>query len=449
MKPDRTELEKMLRRHLNLFGSPSAGQIEASRARVRERLRSDQPALIDAASEMPRHRHGWRTGLLLATAGAALVIVIAPWPRAYALRSTGVMRILAAFTKGMIDTSAPLPASSGADQSIPPTSAEPGSAAAQPAAADFEAVSVKPCDPDNLPPQPDGARGGGPNSFMLTPGRLRGLCLTTATLVRVAYGYSPLDLDFAERRPQLDFGSVYGMGEEDGRRVRGGPDWIKSERYTIEAVTGRGVSPDAHALSGPMLQRLLERRFQLKVHVESEQTPAFALSVAKGGLKITPVTPDACDELPARPGSLLFYGHPGNVLTPPRSFTEVRRGAKPSCGIWGGRNGPNQVIVAGDMPLEALMESLAFRLGGIRVINRTNVKDRFNFILEFVLDENTPGPLRARGLNLPPQPSESNDVPPAETIYSALEAQLGLKLERTQTGREFIVVDRVERPTPN
>jgi uncharacterized protein (TIGR03435 family) len=82
------------------------------------------------------------------------------------------------------------------------------------------------------------------------------------------------------------------------------------------------------------------------------------------------------------------------------------------------------------------------------VIDRTGLTDRFNYLLEFVLDENTPAPLGARG-NILPQPGESNDVTPAATIFSAIEEQLGLRLERAQAGREFIVIDRIERPAPN
>ena len=91
----------------------------------------------------------------------------------------------------------------------------------------------------------------------------------------------------------------------------------------------------------------------------------------------------------------------------------------------------------------------ALAAGGVRVINRTGVSERFNYILEFVLDENTPGPLRARNINMPPPPGADNEVPPAATIFSALEDQLGLKLERASAGREFIVVDRIERPSAN
>jgi uncharacterized protein (TIGR03435 family) len=97
------------------------------------------------------------------------------------------------------------------------------------------------------------------------------------------------------------------------------------------------------------------------------------------------------------------------------------------------------------MPIAALLNSLAMRLGGVKVLDHTGVTDRFNFVLEFVLDENTPGlgvgSILERGADL--------DVPPAATIFSALEEQLGLKLERAQAPREFIVIDHVERPSPN
>ena len=114
--------------------------------------------------------------------------------------------------------------------------------------------------------------------------------------------------------------------------------------------------------------------------------------------------------------------------------------------MWGGRNGPNTVIVGGGIPLDALTQRLAGRLGGVRVINRTGMTDRFNFILEFANDENAPGP---RLPGLPPQTAEPSDIPPAATIFSAVEEQLGLKLEPAKSAREFIVIDRVERPTPN
>jgi uncharacterized protein (TIGR03435 family) len=109
------------------------------------------------------------------------------------------------------------------------------------------------------------------------------------------------------------------------------------------------------------------------------------------------------------------------------------------------RNGPNQVIVAGGMTLEALARNLAGPLGGVIVTDKTGNTDKFNFVLEFVIDDNTPGP---RFLAPRPAP-EPSDIPRAATIFTALEEQLGLRLERTSAPREFIVIDQVERPSAN
>jgi uncharacterized protein (TIGR03435 family) len=597
MKSERTALEKALHRYLSLFGSPSADQLEASRARVRERLRARQAFVVDRpASDVraARVRVTWRAGLLAATATAAIVFAAtSPWQRSewlatveaadgshYPLAPNAVFRsndpgsamltlkdgsrvemrsqselslerapdgigirlragsvivdaakqndapgtssrlyvhtrdmivavtgtmsvvntedggsrvtviegevhvregaversvrrgeqmstsaalaarpmkeevawsrfankILEVFMKGMAETSAPLAAA--------PVAAPVVFAAARgQAVPEFEEASIKQCDPDNLPQTPDGGRGGGANSFYLTPGRLRALCMTAATLIRTAYGYGPAEMEALNEgipfRNPLDFGNVYGLGVEDGRRVRGGAEWVRAERYTVEAVAPAGTSPDARTLRAGMLQRLLERRMQLKVHIDSEETPAFALAVAKSGLKIKPVDASACDLLPGRAGSPLLNGYPGSVLTPPRGFEEVRRGQKPSCGMWGRRNGPNMVYVAGAVPLDALTRSLAFHLGGVRVIDRTGTGDRFNFILEFAIDENTPGPRLAGNRPLPVEHVEPSDIPPAATIFSAIEEQLGLKLESAKAPREFLVIDHVERPTPD
>jgi len=239
-------------------------------------------------------------------------------------------------------------------------------ASAQAAAPEFEVASIHACDPDHLPEAPDGARGGGANSLQITRGRLRALCVTVATLIRTAYGYVPWELEFlaggdrGQTREPI-FGNVAGLGVEDGRRVRGGPDWIRSEHYTIEAVAADGQTPSAPMMRGPMLQRLLERRFQFTGHVDVEQTPTFALTVAKGGLKIKPVTgiADACEPMP-----------PPTSTTRRRRLADVRRGEKPNCAFMGEREGPNMVFVGGAATLNTLATFLGGQLGGMSVLDR-------------------------------------------------------------------------------
>jgi bla regulator protein blaR1 len=301
---------------------------------------------------------------------------------------------------------------------------------------EFEEASIRQCDPDNLPVAPEGMRGGGANSFQMTPGRTHALCMTLATLIRTAYGYGPADLEFLNpggRGRGLAFNNVYGLGVEDGIRVRGGPDWLRKERYSIEAVAS-GAS-DPATMQGPMLRALLERRFQLKTHIEGEQIPAFALTVGRSGLKVKPAPEGSCERLPPpTPGV-------PNIVRP-RNLDDLRRGEKPTCGMIGQRNGPNMVYVAGEAPLEALARALGGNLGRVQVLDKTGITDKFNFIFEFAIDENAPG--------FNPSPDTAPpEVPRAASIYTALEEQLGLRLEPDKTSRSFIVVDHVERPSPN
>jgi uncharacterized protein (TIGR03435 family) len=313
--------------------------------------------------------------------------------------------------------------------------AAPARAAVSPAQ-EFEEASIRQCDPNNLPAAPEGMRGGGANSFQMTPGRMHALCMTLATLIRTAYGYGPANLEFLNPGGLgrgLSFNNVYGLGVEDGIRVRGGPDWVRNERYSIEAVAeGRS---DAATMQGPMLRTLLERRFQLKTHIDTEQIPAFALNVAKGGLKIKPVQEGACERLPTPAG--------GPSLVRPRSLADVRRGEKPTCGLLGERNGPNMVLLGGEATLETLARVLGGNLASVQVLDKTGNTDKFNFIFEFTIDENAPGRFAA------PPDIQPSDIPRAATIFTALQEQLGLRLEPAKASRAFLVIDNVERLSPN
>jgi uncharacterized protein (TIGR03435 family) len=376
---------------------------------------------------------------------------------AWSRRRNAYVAILTAFEKGMAETSGPL-VRVGDPPS--PARAQATQAGAATGRQEFDEASIRPCDPDNLPPTPIGARGGGANSFYMTPGRAYALCLTLATLIRTAYGYAPMDLEFMNttenasrprRQPGMRFEAVYGLGMEDGRRVRGGPDWVRAERYTIEAVANGPA--DAAALQGPMLRALLERRFQLRVHIEAEQVPAYALTVASGGLTIKPMQEGDCnrDGLndAVRAERARLWEARGPVL-----ITEaVRLGIKPTCGtVYGDWNGPNMRTEHVAQSPGSVAGSAGAALGA-RVVDRTGITDRFVFAWEFAPDETTPAYFRDMGSERTgsrrPGFDGSSALPKAPSIFTALEQQLGLKLEPIQVPREFIVIDRVERPSPN
>jgi uncharacterized protein (TIGR03435 family) len=308
----------------------------------------------------------------------------------------------------------------------------------------FEEASIRLCEQEFR--APEGMRGGGSNSFRLSPGRLDALCMTPATLIRTAYRqlrnntWGP-----RVRRDPLWLDTTYGLGMEDGTRVRGGPDWVRSEKYTIAAVApGR---TDAPTLGGPMLLGLLENRFQLKMHVEAEDFPVWVLKVAKDGLKVKALAKDSCVRYPP--------------LTKAPDEEDMRRFEEASkttsfCRLQMRPAPPNMKLVidggtmsqladvlseAASSPLHILSTSLDNRL----VLNQTGIPDTevFNFALEFGADPSAWAEMQQLGA----LPAQFTD-PLGPTIFEAL-AKLGLTLERSKDSREFIVIDQIERPSPN
>jgi uncharacterized protein (TIGR03435 family) len=278
----------------------------------------------------------------------------------------------------------------------------------------FEEAAIRPCPPPQNPSS--GARGGGGSGkIQVTPGRFYAPCVTVAGLLRNAHTL----LKPAEGLMAIVIGQ--GMGDGD---VRGGPEWISTDRYTIEAITDS--STDALTMTNVMLPDLLERRFQVKVHIETEQVPALALSIAAGGLKIKPFQDGDCEK-----------EKKSNFPNP-----------KPRCGITHGSfNGPNYRWEQANHAFSVFVWVLshAFLLP---VIDRTGITDNFALTFEYGPDETTPGPSRECQPRIPDQLLPCMGRPTAPSIHTELN-RLGLKLEPIKAPREFIVVDRAERPSPN
>ena len=339
------------------------------------------------------------------------------------------------------------------------------SASSQAAKTEFEEASIRPCDPNSLPP---GGRngGGGANMLQMTPGRTNGVCLTLATLIRIAYGAGLLD-GFSGIRTMGFSGSVPGV--EDGIRtsvpgrggdvhvirLRGGPDWVRSDLYTIEAVAGGPA--DAQTMRGPMLRALLERRVGLKVHMETEQIPGLKLTVAPGGLKMKE---GICtkSETPSVGGGRAAQAAQMAAAVR-RNLDAMRRGV-PVTGRCGGvaLHGPNLLMVGAGSPVQPFAEFFS-RVLEAPVVDQTGIPDTalFNYVLEFDPDglSRQSGPMKeffdliAAGGGDMQIASDPSVVPRAPELVTAVEQQLGLRLERGRTPREFIVIDQVERPSPN
>jgi uncharacterized protein (TIGR03435 family) len=210
-------------------------------------------------------------------------------------------------------------------------------------------------------------------------------------------------------------------------QIVGAPAWFESEHWAIEAK-GEG-NPDRPQLM-LMLQSLLEDRFALKTHRESRDLPGYALVLAKSGAKLAPPKEDGCRVFdPATPMPATPAG--GQNALPFCGFVRTKMTAR------GNEMEGYKVL----MPELARVLSMAL---GRPVSDRTGYTGGFDLHLEFAAD-----PALA-GL---PRRAASGDAPPADsagpTIFSALQEQLGLRLESVKSPVEVLVIDGAARPTAN
>ncbi len=126
----------------------------------------------------------------------------------------------------------------------------------------FEVASVKRCQNDGLP------AGSDPD-----PGRLHLECVTTSNLIRLAYPVFPTG------QPNVPVSPAVFQAP-----ISGGPAWIDSDRYTVDAKSAEPVNVEM--MKGPMMRSLLEERFSLRIQWETKQRDLFELIVARTGPKL-------------------------------------------------------------------------------------------------------------------------------------------------------------------
>jgi uncharacterized protein (TIGR03435 family) len=189
------------------------------------------------------------------------------------------------------------------------------------------------------------------------------------------------------------------------RTISGGPAWITSDHYDIQAVTPGDQRPD-HDAQMSMLRSLLSERFKLTFHREQKDFSIYALAVAKGGpkLKATEAPVDA----PATVGPAVVY--PQRVVLP-------------------GRNATTGNLVS--LFQRAILDR--------PVVDKTELKGRYDFDLEWAPDESQFGGA------LPPA-TEAATSPP---LFRAIEEQMGLRLEAMRGPVNALVVDSAEKPSAN
>ena len=189
--------------------------------------------------------------------------------------------------------------------------------------------------------------------------------------------------------------------------ISGGPAWVDSDHWDIQAKTPGGIRPSLNEQMA-MLRSLLRERFNLTFHREQKRMRIYSLTVVSSGpkLKDSPVSADALSE--DRP-PLLF------VLSP----TVVRLRARYA-------TMSEFASILQRSPLER------------PVVDQTGLAGRYDFDLEFAPDERLWG-----GILKQPENSDKPD------LFKAIQEQIGLHLEAITGPVDTIVIDRIERPTVN
>jgi uncharacterized protein (TIGR03435 family) len=200
-------------------------------------------------------------------------------------------------------------------------------------------------------------------------------------------------------------------------QIVGGPDWINTDRWDIVAKATGDVAPPDLLI---MVRSLLAERFKLVIHTEMRETPVYALLVARSdgrlGAQLRPSSVDC---------AALLASFKARKETPPNTIN-----GRPSCGTR---------TTAGNMMTTATTMADFVRnlapMAGRPVVDRTGLTGAFDIDLTWA-----PDPQGAPGT----APSPDGDRP---SLVTAVQEQLGLKLDSQRLPFETLVIDSVERPT--
>jgi uncharacterized protein (TIGR03435 family) len=211
-----------------------------------------------------------------------------------------------------------------------------------------------------------------------------------------------------------------------------GPDWIDTQRYDITARVAEGVTKDQVRV---MLQTLLADRFKAALRHETREFPIFELTVAKSGSKLRA----SSSALNAATGSN------GPNPTGTDGFPQLPPGAR---SMMRARHNGIDRLIAGNQTLEALAKVLENEVGS-HVVDKTGLAGEYDFTLDYVRDPNRAVD-QFKGLPSGTSSTVVDDSGNSPGLSTALQEQLGLKLNRAKGPLDVIVVDRASKtPTDN
>jgi uncharacterized protein (TIGR03435 family) len=228
-------------------------------------------------------------------------------------------------------------------------------------------------------------------------------------------------------------------------RMIGAPGWVDTDRYTIMAKAPDGTPPAALAT---LMLNLLKDRFQLATHLETRELPIFNLVMARTDRQLGPAikaSPDDCAKTIAEREAALQAAAAGRGAPPPMPpLGDIN--APPQCGF--GRLLTGNVAVSG-RTIAQFVTTLSEWMGR-PVVDKTGLTGLYDFTLKFAPEGvRAAGPLGPTLTLLQGQGQSPPADPNAPSLSAALEEQLGLKLESARGRVEVVVIDRLERPTPD
>jgi len=215
-------------------------------------------------------------------------------------------------------------------------------------------------------------------------------------------------------------------------QIEGAPAWITTERFDVVAKGSGPLAPAAPGTPGPiqfMMKSLLADRFKLVAHIEKKEMPVYALMVARSdgrlGSQLKASTIDCAAVNAGRRGG------------PPPAGPPNFDGPAPQCGMMVRPGG----VKAGGVPINQILQLLSQNVQRI-VVDRTGLTGNYEIDLTWTPEQIPQG----RGDAPPGAPALPPIDPNGPSLFTALQEQLGLKLESTRGPVDVLVVEKVERP---
>lgn len=254
------------------------------------------------------------------------------------------------------------------------------------------------------------------------------------------------------------------FGQLQDFQLVGGPSWINSDRFDIEAKI-EGGGPMSPQMIQSVLRQILEERFALKVHRETRELPVYALMLARSdgrlGPNLKPASPECTTMMTTRGRGPAPDGR-GGAAPDARGGIAVGRGGPPPDGR-GGSGRAGGPLPDFDAPAACgqrmggfgriraggtTMEQFATAISGTAqrvVIDKTGLTGYYDIALTYTpsgdqLPQGPPPP------GAPPPPPIDSDGP---SFFTAIQEQLGLKLDNQRGPVEVVVIDSIEPPTEN